>query len=201
MFLEKVHHPERVLNPLLHAAETDCRRCHVCGETDRDVIEFIMATLPRLGLYPFEAHRESTGFIFNRVWAAVKRESLEVVAEGVSTPQELDRMFEINTGSAVGPFRMMDQGFEQSSFGEMTFAGAWQQRSSVLPPALKHVLRDALVGHFATGWQRTLPANQATVIAYTTPKPDYTLRVTIEYEDETSYQWRRTNTSQPKRIG
>jgi len=23
----------------------------------------------------------------------------------------------------------------------------------------------------------------------------------IEYEDETGYQWRRTNTSQPKRIG
>ena len=68
-----------------------------------------MATLPQFGLYPFEARRESTGFIFNRVWAAVKRESLEVVAEGVSTPQEVDRMFEINTGSAAGPFRMMDQ--------------------------------------------------------------------------------------------
>jgi 3-hydroxybutyryl-CoA dehydrogenase len=39
----------------------------------------------------------------------VKRECLEVVAEGVSTPQEVDRMFEINTGSAAGPFRMMDQ--------------------------------------------------------------------------------------------
>ena len=43
------------------------------------------------------------------MWAAVKRESLEVVAEGVSTPQEVDRMFEINTGSAAGPFRMMDR--------------------------------------------------------------------------------------------
>jgi 3-hydroxybutyryl-CoA dehydrogenase len=52
---------------------------------------------------------ESTGFIFNRIWAAVKRESLEVVAEGVSTPPEVDRMFEINTGSSAGPFRMMDQ--------------------------------------------------------------------------------------------
>jgi len=39
----------------------------------------------------------------------VKRESLEVVAEGVSTPQDVDRMFQVNTGSAAGPFRMMDQ--------------------------------------------------------------------------------------------
>ena len=78
-------------------------------KTDRNVIDFVMATLPQFGLYPFEARKESTGFIFNRVWAAVKRETLEVVAEGVSTPQEVDRMWEINTGSAAGPFRLMDQ--------------------------------------------------------------------------------------------
>jgi 3-hydroxybutyryl-CoA dehydrogenase len=110
MFLDKVHHPERVLNihfympPKQNAVDVMS-----CGKTDRDVIDFVLATLPQFGLYPFEARRESTGFIFNRVWAAVKRESLEVVAEGVSTPQEVDRMFQINTGSAAGPFRMMDQ--------------------------------------------------------------------------------------------
>jgi 3-hydroxybutyryl-CoA dehydrogenase len=110
MFLDKVRHPERVLNihfympPKQNAVDVMS-----CGKTDRDVIGFVLATLPRFGLYPFEARRESTGFIFNRVWAAVKRESLEVVAEGVSTPHEVDRMFEINTGSAAGPFRMMDQ--------------------------------------------------------------------------------------------
>ena len=109
MFLDKVHHPERVLNihfympPKQNAVDVMS-----CGKTDRDVIDFVLDTLPRFGLYPFEARRESTGFIFNRVWAAVKRESLEVVAEGVSTPQEVDRMFEINTGSTAGPFRMMD---------------------------------------------------------------------------------------------
>jgi 3-hydroxybutyryl-CoA dehydrogenase len=110
LFLDQVHHPERVLNihfympPKQNAVDVMS-----CGKTDRDVIDFTLATLPRFGFYPFEARRESTGFIFNRVWAAVKRESLEVVAEGVSTPQEVDRMFELNTGSAAGPFRMMDQ--------------------------------------------------------------------------------------------
>ena len=110
MFLEKVHHPERVLNihfympPKQNAVDVMS-----CGQTDRDVIDFVMATLPEFGLVPFEARRQSTGFIFNRIWAAVKRESLEVVAEGVSTPQEVDRMFQVNTGSAAGPFRMMDQ--------------------------------------------------------------------------------------------
>ena len=80
LFLDKVDHPERVLNihfympPKQNAVDVMS-----CGKTDRDVIDFVMATLPRFGLYPFEARRESTGFIFNRVWAAVKRESLEVV--------------------------------------------------------------------------------------------------------------------------
>ena len=110
LFLEKVHHPERVLNIHFYMppkqAAVDVMSC---GQTDRDVIDFVLTTLPQFGLYPFEARKESTGFIFNRVWAAVKREALEVVAEGVSTPQEVDRMFEINTGSAGGPFRMMDQ--------------------------------------------------------------------------------------------
>ncbi|MCW2564377.1 MAG: 3-hydroxybutyryl-CoA dehydrogenase [Mycobacterium sp.] len=99
LFLDKVVHPERVLNihfympPKQNAVDVMS-----CGKTDRNVIDFVMATLPRFGLYPFEARRESTGFIFNRIWAAVKRESLEVVAESVSTPQEVDRMFQINTG-------------------------------------------------------------------------------------------------------
>jgi len=110
LFLDQVDRPERVLNihfympPKQNAVDVMS-----CGKTDHDVIDFVMTTLPRFGFYPFEARRESTGFIFNRIWAAVKRESLEVVAEGVSTPQDVDKMFQINTGSAAGPFRMMDQ--------------------------------------------------------------------------------------------
>jgi 3-hydroxybutyryl-CoA dehydrogenase len=110
LFLDKVHHPERVLNIHFYMppkqAAVDVMSC---GETDRGVIDFVMTTLPQFGLHPFEARRESTGFIFNRVWAAVKREALEVVAEGVSTPQEVDGMWQVNTGSAAGPFRLMDQ--------------------------------------------------------------------------------------------
>jgi 3-hydroxybutyryl-CoA dehydrogenase len=57
----------------------------------------------------FEARRESTGFIFNRVWAALKRECLAVVAEGVARPEDVDGMFKVNWGLPVGPFQLMDQ--------------------------------------------------------------------------------------------
>ena len=110
LFLDEVSHPERVLNMHFYMPpKQNAVDVMSSGKTDRGVIDFVLTTLPRFGFYPFEARRESTGFIFNRIWAAVKRESLEVVAEGVSTPQEVDRMFELNTGSAAGPFRMMDR--------------------------------------------------------------------------------------------
>ncbi|MEU5299395.1 3-hydroxyacyl-CoA dehydrogenase family protein [Streptomyces noursei] len=69
----------------------------------------LLRELPHYGVFPFEARRESTGFILNRIWAAIKRESLAVVAEGVSTPQDIDAMWRINTGLTAGPFRAMDR--------------------------------------------------------------------------------------------
>lgn len=81
-----------------------------CGFTDPAVIDTLMDALPDYGgLVPFRVREESVGFIFNRVWAAIKRECLDVVATGVSTPEDIDLIFSVNTGSAYGPFREMDQ--------------------------------------------------------------------------------------------
>jgi 3-hydroxybutyryl-CoA dehydrogenase len=78
------------------------------GETDRGLLDTLLTILPEFGVYPFEARRECTGFIFNRVWAAIKRESLAVVAEGVASPEDVDGMFKVNFGVQAGPFQMMD---------------------------------------------------------------------------------------------
>ncbi len=78
------------------------------GETDRGLLDTLLAVLPEFGVHPFEARKECTGFIFNRIWAAIKRESLAVVAEGVARPEDVDGMFQVNLGVPAGPFRMMD---------------------------------------------------------------------------------------------
>lgn len=78
------------------------------GQTDRGLLDTLLTVLPEFGVQPFEARKESTGFIFNRIWAAIKRESLAVVAEGVARPQDIDGMFQLALGVTVGPFRMMD---------------------------------------------------------------------------------------------
>jgi 3-hydroxybutyryl-CoA dehydrogenase len=79
------------------------------SETDCGVLDTLLAVLPEFDIHPFEARRESVGFIFNRIWAAIKRESLAVVAEGVARPQDVDGMFKLNWHMPVGPFQMMDQ--------------------------------------------------------------------------------------------
>lgn len=79
------------------------------GVTSPEILEFVLKTFPDYGLHPFLVRKESTGFIFNRIWAAIKREALEVVYEGVSVPKDVDEMFARNFGTQAGPFRMMDQ--------------------------------------------------------------------------------------------
>lgn len=109
-FIDRVTRPERVLNihfympPVQNAVDIMSD-----GHTDPRIMDLLKKELPRYGVFPFEAHKKSTGFIFNRIWAAIKRESLAVVAEGVSTPQDVDEMWKINTGSSAGPFHMMDR--------------------------------------------------------------------------------------------
>jgi 3-hydroxybutyryl-CoA dehydrogenase len=78
------------------------------GQTDRGLLDTLLTVLPEFGVHPFEARRESTGFIYNRIWAAIKRESLAVVAEGVARPEDVDGMFKLNWGVATGPFQRMD---------------------------------------------------------------------------------------------
>ena len=68
-----------------------------------------MERLPRYGLVPFHVLRESDGFIFNRIWAAIKRECLMVVEEGVATPADVDAMWEIFNRHGLPPFRLMDR--------------------------------------------------------------------------------------------
>ena len=79
------------------------------GETERGLLDSLLTVLPEFGVHPFEARRECTGFIFNRIWAAIKRESLAVVAEGVARPEDVDGMFKVNWRLPAGPFQLMDQ--------------------------------------------------------------------------------------------
>ncbi len=108
--IAKVARPERVLNmhfyllPMLRSVEL-----MTCGKTDERYIRFLKDILPRWGFVPHVAMKESTGLIFNRIWAAIKRETIHVLAEGVATPEDIDALFREVIGTESSPFRQMDK--------------------------------------------------------------------------------------------
>ncbi len=109
-FVERVSRRERVVNTHYYMPpEVNAVEIMSCGYTDPAVIELLLQRFRAYGLIPFHVQRESVGFIYNRIWAAIKRESLAVVAEGVSSPEEVDRIFSSVLGVPAGPFQVMDR--------------------------------------------------------------------------------------------
>jgi 3-hydroxyacyl-CoA dehydrogenase len=80
-----------------------------CGYTHGDILPFLYGKIAECGMQPAIARKESTGFIFNRLWAAIKREVMLIMAEGVSDPAEIDKLFlNMFKDSELGPCGIMD---------------------------------------------------------------------------------------------
>ena len=60
------------------------------------------------GLIPIPVSRTSKRSRSRSAWAAIKRETLAVVAEGVASAEVVDAIYSQATGSQHGPFRLMD---------------------------------------------------------------------------------------------
>jgi 3-hydroxybutyryl-CoA dehydrogenase len=79
-----------------------------CGLTRPEVMEAVDRFGKSLGLVTAVVRGDSKGFIINRVWRAVKRESLRVVDEGHADPEDVDRLWMLFFGTPFGPFGIMD---------------------------------------------------------------------------------------------
>jgi len=108
--IEKVEKKYRVCNthyfmpPVMNPVEI-----MTCGHTDPAIIQHLMEAAKTVGFTPIHAKVESTGFIFNRIWAAMKRESLLVIKEGVATPEDIDAIFVANFAANTGICELMDR--------------------------------------------------------------------------------------------
>lgn len=106
----KVTHPERILNT--HYGQPPERpqvELMTDGHTDERVYGVLEDEMAKYGFVTAVARTESVGFIINRVWAAIKRESIAVVAEGVSTPEAFDKIWVASGFGAEGVFRLIDK--------------------------------------------------------------------------------------------
>lgn len=94
----------------------------------------------------------------------------------------------------------LEGGLQRSGYGSMIPPGTAGQLANHLAPTAKQVMQEAMIGHFAAEWLTALGPNQSALMAYVTTDSNYKLRITIDYEDEAGYQWRRTDSGQPKRL-
>jgi 3-hydroxyacyl-CoA dehydrogenase len=107
--LEHVTVPQRVVNTHYYMPpDRNGVEIMSCGQTDPAIISKLMLETKAHGFVPFHVKKESLGFIFNRLWAAIKRESLIIVDEGVGDPEAVDWFFQSWFQSELAPFMSMD---------------------------------------------------------------------------------------------
>jgi 3-hydroxybutyryl-CoA dehydrogenase len=105
-----MHRPENVLNMHFYAPVWQRSMVELMGgtATTEETMARARHFARTLELTPLLVRKESTGFIFNRVWRAIKKECLHLVDDGVASHEGVDRAWIIAFGTPAGPFGFMD---------------------------------------------------------------------------------------------
>ncbi|MCY4018283.1 MAG: 3-hydroxyacyl-CoA dehydrogenase family protein [Chloroflexi bacterium] len=104
--------PQQVANLHFYLPVWDNPMVEIGGgsSTRDDVLDALSAFARAIGLLPLRVRGESTGFILNRVWRAIKKEVMKVADSGVATVEDIDRAWMIKFGSKQPPpFAQMDR--------------------------------------------------------------------------------------------
>lgn len=109
-FAPAVEGPERLLNMHFFAPIwiRSMLELMSCGQTSEETMQTAYDFGVSLGLVTAIVKGESKGFIINRIWRAVKRESLAVVDAGAATPEDVDRLWMMFFQTEYAPFGIMD---------------------------------------------------------------------------------------------
>lgn len=102
--------PERVLGlhffgpvPLMGLVEV------VKGEkTSPEIFERGVAFVQSLGKTPVRVHRDIPGFVMNRIFSAAFREAVDLVDQGIVSPEDVDAGMRLGYGWNAGPFEIAD---------------------------------------------------------------------------------------------
>jgi 3-hydroxybutyryl-CoA dehydrogenase len=79
--------------------------------TSDETVERVRTAVERAGKQPIVLQKEATGFIINRMQAALQREALRIVADGIATAQDVDTAVTASFGrrlGVVGPLEMVE---------------------------------------------------------------------------------------------
>jgi 3-hydroxybutyryl-CoA dehydrogenase len=132
--------PERVANLHFYHPVWEYPMVEIGGgtRTSAETLAALTGFARRIGMVPLRVQKESTGFIFNRVWRAIKKEALKVVASGAASHEDVDRAWMIAYGSHnLPPFALMDRiGLDVVQAIEEHYAWESGDPSDLPPPLL-----------------------------------------------------------------
>ena len=141
--------PDRVLN--LHFYNPVWQRPLVelmrGSATSDETIATARAFARSIGVTPLLVLKESTGFLFNRVWRAIKKECLRLVDAGVASFEDVDRAWMIAFDQPMGPFAIMDRiGLDVVRDIEMTYYKESGDPSDAPPKLLLDMIEEGALG-------------------------------------------------------
>jgi len=77
-------------------------------KTSDKTFELVKEWIESIECTPLVVKKEIMGFVFNRIWRAVKREVIHMWANGNADVETIDTAWKIFTGMNMGPFELMD---------------------------------------------------------------------------------------------
>ncbi len=117
-------------------------------ETSTATLEWTRRLLEGIGKKVVVARKEVPGFIANRIQMALFREALNVVAQGIATPEEVDIAVKNSFGrrlGVMGPFEQCDIiGADLKIAIYRSIAPSLCHRSDPLPPLVDNVEKNTL---------------------------------------------------------
>ena len=127
-----LEHPERVLGlhffgpvPFMGLVEV------VKGEqTAEHIFEAGTDLVKSLGKTPVRVNRDIPGFVMNRIFSAAFKEAVDLVSEGITSPEDVDAGMRLGYGWNAGPFEVADNA------GLDTFALVGQSMAKLGAPHL-----------------------------------------------------------------
>jgi 3-hydroxybutyryl-CoA dehydrogenase len=115
--------------------------------TSPEVLEKGKAWIRSLRFIPLTVNKELLGFCFNRVWRAIKRETLYMWGNGFVNFRDIDRAWMVFTGMREGPFALMDKvGLDVVHDIEMVYYNDSKDPKDIPPDALKKKMQKGELG-------------------------------------------------------
>ncbi|MFE3229205.1 3-hydroxyacyl-CoA dehydrogenase [Nocardia sp. NPDC059228] len=76
--------------------------------TDRAVFDRVVAFAEEIGMVSIPIRKEKAGYVLNSMLVPFLASAAQLAAEGYAIPADVDKVWTIGTGAALGPFQLLD---------------------------------------------------------------------------------------------